>query len=375
MCKSDFRILHGSKGLVLVQANAPSLECSQPTTISRGTAKTQLELLIKEIENLQDTVKASEHDPDSMFFLLLRAGIVETLQRVQAAQARELLPPNEPAPFVGREDGHGFSLKRLKPYLEIGTRKGNYSKPSVVSAQENSMSIAEPFSRPPEASRPKTMMEHLDASRTRAKRQKATPLQPISANACPALLTDRQGLLQPDNPTISFHAQALTQSADFCAPSINSLGERVQLPTSSNVHAGAPLPGIRQPQVAKPTAPLQHQALRPLANLYNAIPSPLYLQGAAEVQAGAPFPNQLANDTPSLQAQIARAPLSFHQAISYPFVQDPLQLYAWHMFNQLAELVPHSQLDKQLCQQTQQVTSTPPMSSDRSSLPQQRHEA
>jgi hypothetical protein len=347
----------------VLQANVPILSCSQQTRVSgqhcsaKAQAKTQLELLIEEVENLQNTIQSSEHDPDSMFFLLLRAGIVETVQRVKAAQAKELLPVNEPTPFVARDDGHGFSLKRLRPYHEIGGGKGNpHPKRSAVSHQENSQPLAEPFSQPPASNRPQTMMEQLDASSSRAKRQKVTSLQTLK-HAGSALPSDSHGPLQFVNPAPSVQVQAFQPALDCCNPSISPSQEWMHPSTSSHKHVGGPHANKDQLQPADPKPLSQPRALQLIQNPCNKISIPSDFQTSANVQGGDPISVEHVNTTSSVQVPTMPAPLHLHHPILYPFLQVPFQLPGWGLLNQQGLLVPPTALGEQLSRRTEAVTT------------------
>jgi len=363
----------------VLQACAPSLDRSQPTTSSKGNAKTQLELLLKEIENLQDAIQSSEHDPDSMFFRLLRAGVVEALQRVQAAQAKELLPATVSTPFVPRDDGHGFSLKRLKPFHEIGPRKGNRSKRAAVSVQENSQPLAEPFLRPPAANKPHTMIEILEASNSRAKRQKAAPLQGISTNV--RTTSPDHGSLQPlaTNATPSVQAHPFTASAHCNVPPSTSSIQVVHtpLPTLSSMGTGAPGHSHAQLQPPEPTCLAQSRALQPIRNPCKAILHATDARLSVEVQAGAPNVVQPATTTLSSEAQVMPAPShQYPPPIFYPFLQVPINLSAWGLLSQQDPLTPRTRLNQQLSQWNQQAAATASkVSSDSNPFHQQVYQA
>lgn len=303
-----------------------------------------------------------------MFFLLLRAGIAEALQRVQAAQARELLPTNEPAPFVARDDGHGMSLKRLKPYHELGTGKGNRAKRSAKSLQENSEPLAQPFSRPPAASKPRTMMEQLEACKSRQARYKPTPLQAICSNAHKAPPHVSLGPGQPANPSPTGQVHAFPPAANLVSSFPMSLQLCTSVPASSSTARVSPGANNEQSQLVQPTFALQPQSLQPTATPFGAIFKPLDSQ--ARVQAGAPMVGQAASASRSIQAQAMAVPASYHHPLVQSFMQVPFQIPGWGLFNQLAPPTHHN--NHQAVQQLQQqATATALKISDCNFLPQQ----
>ena len=172
-----------------------------PTTVSdqqnsqNVRSKSQRKLLEESCLNRLITVVKSDRDSEGPYFRMMRAEITAAMDRIDAVEARGLLSAASLSPFQARDDGNGLSLKRLKPYFERGSGKGNPSKKAAQCGQEN-VQPAPPFVRPKKSSKSKSLTMQLEASRC-----KQAPQNEIAAGIPMSAAPDQSRLYT--TPTLS----------------------------------------------------------------------------------------------------------------------------------------------------------------------------
>jgi len=160
------------------------------------------------IEKIMKTLEALDRKPElahSSFYSLLAANFCKDVARLESLHARGLLIEGEAEPLIGRDDGTGNSLTRLKPYHERGSGRGNARKRGQAKKQrleQENVPPAAPFIVKPTARRPRSMVETMmqTVEKAAGRRQKAPP------GSHQEMLPQGAGLRQPlqDAPCLQF---------------------------------------------------------------------------------------------------------------------------------------------------------------------------
>jgi len=102
--------------------------------------------------------------PHSAYYALLAAAVCKEVARIDSLHAKGLLIEGEAEPLIGRDDGTGNSLARLKPYHERGSGKGNArnrGRAKKQGVEQENVPPAPPFIVKPTARRPRSMVQTM----------------------------------------------------------------------------------------------------------------------------------------------------------------------------------------------------------------------
>ncbi len=119
------------------------------------------------LDKIRKTLEALERKPElaqSTFYSLLAASFCKDVARLESLHAKGLLIEGEAEPLIGRDDGTGNSLARLKPYYERGSGNGNARKRGRAKqqgVQQENVPPAAPFIVKPIARRPRSVVETM----------------------------------------------------------------------------------------------------------------------------------------------------------------------------------------------------------------------